>query len=287
MCFLSRSVTAAGFFILLSLTANFAVAAQSGDTEAYRTWTNDTGKHRVEAAFVGLEADGVRLKKKDGNEIVVPLARLSAADQEFVRGQRAEPPGHAAGPPGDSRRDGEKPKSTAKSRSCPFVIQKTKISRDPVIGHGFEIRAPKGKVLLIVTIEFTDEPYDWTTEEYCKLEICDAAKRGTRIGIYGKLIGFGDFQIRLKDGTLVPCHPWATNRSSSLPVSWSKGEISYVLYGPDGKLINKEQSSEIKKLAQTAKIGSEKGWLSFMARSTDVIALVAPADEPVAVIWGG
>lgn len=54
---------------------------------ALRTWTNDTGEFKVEAALVGFEFDLVQLKKQDGKVISLRLEQLSAADQAFIREQ--------------------------------------------------------------------------------------------------------------------------------------------------------------------------------------------------------
>ena len=54
-----------------------------------RTWTDDSGSFSVEAKFVELTAEGVRLEKPNGNMVTVPLDRLSAADQQFARQQTA------------------------------------------------------------------------------------------------------------------------------------------------------------------------------------------------------
>ena len=94
-----RNLWAAGYLIVLSVMASLAVAAQGSSSEAYRTWTDSTGKHQVEAAFVCFDGGKVRLKKKDGKEIAVPLARLSEPDQEFAKKQLAEPSQKPAGHP--------------------------------------------------------------------------------------------------------------------------------------------------------------------------------------------
>lgn len=50
-----------------------------------RTWTDSTGQFRIEATLVKAHTDAVTLQKTDGRTIVVPLSRLSAADQAHVR----------------------------------------------------------------------------------------------------------------------------------------------------------------------------------------------------------
>ena len=49
-----------------------------------RQWTDNTGKYRVVATFVEFKDGRVRLRKEDGTEIALPLARLSQADRDFV-----------------------------------------------------------------------------------------------------------------------------------------------------------------------------------------------------------
>jgi hypothetical protein len=52
---------------------------------AFRTWTDNTGSFKVSAEFVSFGNGKVKLRKQDGNEVTVPLERLSTADVEFVR----------------------------------------------------------------------------------------------------------------------------------------------------------------------------------------------------------
>ncbi|MCE9547454.1 MAG: hypothetical protein K8T25_18435 [Planctomycetia bacterium] len=50
-----------------------------------RLWINDTGEHHLEAQLIAVDGPNVRLKRKDGKVIAVPLDKLSAADQEYVK----------------------------------------------------------------------------------------------------------------------------------------------------------------------------------------------------------
>jgi len=52
-----------------------------------RTWTNHTGDFKVEATFLSFLDGKVKLRRKDGKEISVPLDRLSEDDQKFVKAQ--------------------------------------------------------------------------------------------------------------------------------------------------------------------------------------------------------
>lgn len=54
---------------------------------AARTWTDRTGKYRVEAEFVRFEDSKVVLKTSDGRVVAVLANRLSDADQQWVRNE--------------------------------------------------------------------------------------------------------------------------------------------------------------------------------------------------------
>src|SRR3954447_6037028 len=68
------------FALLLSplLGLSLAVAAP-------RPWTDTTGMFRVEAELVAIRNGRVVLEKADGSIITVPLEKLSAADQEYLK----------------------------------------------------------------------------------------------------------------------------------------------------------------------------------------------------------
>ena len=50
-----------------------------------RTWKDDSGLYAIEATFVKLVGETVHLRKDDGTELDVPLARLCTADQNLVK----------------------------------------------------------------------------------------------------------------------------------------------------------------------------------------------------------
>jgi len=52
-----------------------------------RTWTDISGKFKVRGTFVKLESGNVTLKKESGDEVTLPLAKLSISDQSFLRRQ--------------------------------------------------------------------------------------------------------------------------------------------------------------------------------------------------------
>ena len=49
-----------------------------------RKWTNDTGKFSVEAELVEAKGGNVRLRRRDGKIITIPVTKLSKDDQDFV-----------------------------------------------------------------------------------------------------------------------------------------------------------------------------------------------------------
>lgn len=62
-------------------------SAEAAEQPGFRTWTDSTGKHQTEAAFVDYENGQVRLKKPDRTIIRIPIGNLSEADQQYVQSQ--------------------------------------------------------------------------------------------------------------------------------------------------------------------------------------------------------
>jgi hypothetical protein len=54
-----------------------------------RTWTDASGKFKVQARFVELRGDVVVLEKDDGATVEIALDRLSPPDQQYARSQSA------------------------------------------------------------------------------------------------------------------------------------------------------------------------------------------------------
>ena len=52
-----------------------------------RTWTDSSGLYQVQARFVSYQDGVVRLLKANGVYTRVPFAKLSLADQDYVRAQ--------------------------------------------------------------------------------------------------------------------------------------------------------------------------------------------------------
>ena len=73
--------------------ATLAVLLLNGaaDAQEVRKWTDDTGGFSTDAKFVS-EKDGiVTLKTADGEQLEIPVAKLSKADQTYVKGLTANP----------------------------------------------------------------------------------------------------------------------------------------------------------------------------------------------------
>ena len=53
--------------------------------KGFRKWTDDTGKFEIEAELVKINKDSVRLKRRDGRTVTVPLDRLSEKDRKLIQ----------------------------------------------------------------------------------------------------------------------------------------------------------------------------------------------------------
>jgi len=71
--------------ILFLLSPWFVAGPVGADV---RTWTDSTGAYTVQAELVGETAGTVQLRRTDGRIVSLPLERLSAADQAYMRKQR-------------------------------------------------------------------------------------------------------------------------------------------------------------------------------------------------------
>jgi SLA1 homology domain 1, SHD1/Protein of unknown function (DUF3887) len=60
-------------------------AAGSTSDSPVREWSDATGKYRVYAELMGVKDGKVQLKKSDGKVITIPLAKLSAQDQDALK----------------------------------------------------------------------------------------------------------------------------------------------------------------------------------------------------------
>jgi len=74
--------------VISSCLSSSAVFGQ--DPEPVRTWKDSTGSFSIQATFLKLSGDLVVLERVDKNELSLPLAQLSSADQRYIRDRNAE-----------------------------------------------------------------------------------------------------------------------------------------------------------------------------------------------------
>ncbi len=75
----------------------------------WRTWTDSTGRHTVEAKFGGMMAGKVKLTKKDGATIQLLLEKLSDEDQKWIENRKKSGDFRAARPVQFGSRDRQGP----------------------------------------------------------------------------------------------------------------------------------------------------------------------------------
>jgi hypothetical protein len=63
---------------------------ESGAIWRGRMWSDASGSFKIKAALLAVLPDRVKLRKSDGQEIEVPIAKLSEADQKFLQKLRSE-----------------------------------------------------------------------------------------------------------------------------------------------------------------------------------------------------
>ena len=68
-----------------------SVAAETVALEdvSLRTWTDDTGKHKIEARYVSQTDTGVTIKMETGREVTLSFEKLSAGDRELASAIKA------------------------------------------------------------------------------------------------------------------------------------------------------------------------------------------------------
>lgn len=76
---------------LLLISTVFAIL-HGGVTQA-RTWTEAVSGRQIEADWVSADADTVTVTMKGGQTFTLPIAKLSAEDQDFIRQKLAAGPG--------------------------------------------------------------------------------------------------------------------------------------------------------------------------------------------------
>ena len=85
------------FCIWLAVFAVFLIASPI-QAEEFRSWTDSTGRFKLEAKLVSLDEGKVTLVKKDGKKMMIDLKKLSQKDQEYVAESQSDNPFEAAEP---------------------------------------------------------------------------------------------------------------------------------------------------------------------------------------------
>lgn len=78
------------FLVALAMSS----AALQAQAPATRTWTSTDGR-KIEASFLAIEGDGVKIRMTTGGTFTVPLVRLSAEDQAYAKVQASAAPAAA------------------------------------------------------------------------------------------------------------------------------------------------------------------------------------------------
>jgi hypothetical protein len=67
-----------------------SVKGQEAPSQAteWRTWTDSSGSHKIEAQFGGIIAGTVKLIKRDDSIIKIPIETLSDEDQEWIKNRK-------------------------------------------------------------------------------------------------------------------------------------------------------------------------------------------------------
>lgn len=134
-----------------------------------------------------------------------------------------------------------------------FEVDKTEVVKEEVEIRGCRVEPKEGYVLFVCKVRFTKAGLSLSEGDFAKLDVSKASKEFAKV--YGPLIAYGDFRLRLMDKTLVPC--------SCLPQS---GEQP----GPKVRV-------------KAAK--GEDDWLMYVG-AVQLLAAVKPDAKPVALIWG-
>ena len=88
MVALKARIEGAGFALPARTLAKFLLACAKTDGAngaIQRLWTDAAGARSIEAVYLGLDQDVVRLRKTDGKEFSIAVKKLGEADQEFIR----------------------------------------------------------------------------------------------------------------------------------------------------------------------------------------------------------
>ena len=80
--FLSLTCLITLFFV--SSVSSVSAFQEEDLSSSFRTWTNSTGKFKIEAKLLQVIDGKVKLKKKDDSVVDLPLEKLSKDDVSFI-----------------------------------------------------------------------------------------------------------------------------------------------------------------------------------------------------------
>lgn len=81
----------------LAMPADENPFAPNDGLDVMREWADATGKYKIEAKFIKYDGTNITLERKDGRQVTLALAKLSKADQDFVKAARSAPSSDSAG----------------------------------------------------------------------------------------------------------------------------------------------------------------------------------------------
>ncbi|MEM8864683.1 MAG: SHD1 domain-containing protein [Planctomycetota bacterium] len=70
-----------------------------GPARKTRVWKDKSGRFEVEATYVSHTGDAVKIQKKDGSIVTVPLAKFSQADRDYLNSLSKQPEGSSPSAP--------------------------------------------------------------------------------------------------------------------------------------------------------------------------------------------
>lgn len=73
------------FLLACAISCSVTSLCFSQSTAEFRTWTDSTGKRKIEAKLLEFKLGKVKLQRSDDKVFELPLSLLSQADQEFVQ----------------------------------------------------------------------------------------------------------------------------------------------------------------------------------------------------------
>ncbi len=88
-----NSLSALRLFFFIGLGFVFATATRADE---FRTWTDATGRFKLQAKLVSVDEGDVTLVRENGKEMTIPLKKLSKKDQEYLAKLESDNPFQAA-----------------------------------------------------------------------------------------------------------------------------------------------------------------------------------------------